>query len=108
MRFVRPLTEEEISKLEAMRRSTVGRVSQRRHMILLSNRHYCIAVLARIFDESENTIRLWINRFETEGIDRLDDRPRSGRPPKVPAASLPLIEKDILKPPTSFGYGFNI
>lgn len=107
MRFVRPLTDEEIAKLEAMRRSAVGRVSQRAQMLLLSNKRRCIADIARTFDASENTIRQWIVRFETEGIDCLDDRPRSGRPPKVKAASLPTIEEDLLTPPRSLGYRFN-
>lgn len=77
-------------------------------MILLSNRHYCVAEIARIFDATEGTVRRWIERFEKEGIDCLADRPRSGRPPKVSAATLPLIERDVLASPASKGYLFSI
>ena len=54
-----------------MRRNEIGRVSQRAHMILLSNRHYCVAEIARIFDATQGSVRRWIERFEKEGIDCL-------------------------------------
>lgn len=99
MRFVRPLTEEEVRRLEVMRRNEIGRVAPRAHMLLLSNRHMCMAEIARIFDLAESTVRLWIQCFEQEGMDSLTDKPRSGRPPKVSAATLCLIERDVLNPP---------
>ena len=108
MRYVRALSRDEVRKLEVMRRCEVGRVSQRAHMILLSNRRYTIAEIARIFDATQGTVRRWIERFEKEGIDCLADRPRSGRPPKVSAATLPLVERDVLASPASKGYLFNV
>lgn len=86
MRFVRELNECEISELETMRRTAVGRVSQRAHMVLLSSQGHCIAKIARIFNASENTVRQWIVRYEAHGVDGLYDKPRSGRPPKLSAA----------------------
>lgn len=91
-----------------MRRNEVSRVSQRAHMIFLLNRHYCVAEIARILDATQGTVRRWIERFEKEGIDCLADKPRSGRPPKVSAATLPLIERDVLTSPASKGYLFSI
>ena len=108
LRFVRSLSDEEIRELEIMRRNEVGRVSQRAHMILLSNRRYSVAEISHIFDATEGTVRRWIERFEKEGIDSLSDKPRSGRPPKVKAAALPLIERDVLTSPVSKGYLFTI
>jgi hypothetical protein len=57
MRPVRELDECEISELETMRRTAVGGVSQKAHMVLLSNRGNCTAKIARLFDASENTAR---------------------------------------------------
>ncbi len=108
MRFVRQLDDDEVCVLEAMGRTAVGRVSQRAHMVLLSNRHYCIAEIARVFDASENTVRQWIERYERDGVDCLDDRPRSGRPPKVSAAVQAAIHEDVLKPPSKLGHAFAI
>ena len=108
MRFVRELDECEISELETMRRTAVGRVSQRAHMVLLSSQGYCIAKVARIFNASENTVRQWIVRYEAHGIDGLCDRPRSGRPPKVSAALRASIEQDVQEDPAELGYLFSI
>ena len=108
MRFVRPLSDDEVRKLEHMRRNEVGRISQRAHMILLSNRRFCVVKIARIFGTREATVRRWIERFEQEGIDCLSDRPRTGRPPKVAADVLPIIERDVLSAPASHGYLFTI
>jgi predicted ArsR family transcriptional regulator len=87
LRFVRPLSDEEVRKLEYTQRNEVGRVSQRAHMILLSNRRFCVVRISRIFGTRQATIRRWIERFEQDGIDCLCDRSRSGRPPKVAAAA---------------------
>ncbi|MGE5572730.1 MAG: IS630 family transposase [Bacteroidota bacterium] len=108
MRYVRSLSDEEVGKLEVMRRNEVGRVSQRAHVILLSNRHYCVAEIARTFDATQGSVRRWLERSENEGIDCLVDKPRSGGPPKVSAAALPLIERDVLTSPASKGYLFSI
>ena len=108
MRFVRQLDDDEVCVLETMRRTAVGQVSQRAHMVLLSNRHYCIAEIARVFDASENTVRQWIERYKRDGVDCLDDRPRSGRPPKVSAAVQAAIHEDVLKPPSELGHAFAI
>jgi transposase len=77
-------------------------------MVLLSNRHFCVSRISKIFDTREAAVRRWIERFEQEGIDSLCDRPRSGRPPKVAAAMLPVIERDVLSSPESHGYLFTI
>ncbi|MGI5927225.1 MAG: IS630 family transposase [Thermacetogeniaceae bacterium] len=86
----------------------VGRVSQRAHMILLSNRRFCVLKISKIFGTREATVRRWIERFEQGGIDSLCDRPRPGRPPKVAAGMLPVIERDVLSTPASHGYLFTI
>jgi hypothetical protein len=53
MRFVRQLNGCEMSQLATMRRTAVGLVSQRAHMVLLSSQGHCIAKIAQIFNVSE-------------------------------------------------------
>jgi transposase len=43
-----------------------------------------IATIAACYDVTDRSIRNWVKRFENEGEDGLDDKPRSGRPPKLP------------------------
>lgn len=108
MRFVRRLSDDEVGKLEHMRRNEVGRVSQRAHMILLSNRRFCVVRISKIVGTREAAVRHWIERFEKDGIDCLCYRPRSGRPPQVSATVLPLIERGMLSYPASYGCLFTI
>jgi transposase len=91
-----------------MRRTAVGRVSQRAHMPILSNRGHCIAKISRIFNAYENTVRRWIVRHEAHGVDGLYDRPRSGRPPTLSVALWASIEQGVQEDPAVLGYPFSI
>jgi len=89
MLFVRPLTDDERRELQRLARTEVGRVSERMHMVLLSGRRYPVPRIAAIFDCDEATVRTRPGRFETEGVDGLRDRPRSGRPRTADAGDRP-------------------
>jgi transposase len=52
-------------------------------MVLLPDPKYCIAEIACILDTSENTVRQCMKRYERDGIEGLDYKPRTGRPPIV-------------------------
>jgi transposase len=56
------------------------RVRQRAHAILLSSKGYTITQLQEIFEVDRDTISVWIDRFEAQGIAGLEDKPRPGRP----------------------------
>jgi len=107
MRFVRELNENEVSELETMRRTAVGRVSQRAHMFLLLSQGCCIAKIAQILNASASTIRQWIVRYEVCSADSLNDKPRIGRPPTVSAAIQASVEKDVRTDPAEFEYRFS-
>lgn len=51
-------------------------------MILLSAGGHSTAKIAELTLFDENTVLYWFNRYETDGIAGLEDRPQSGRPPK--------------------------
>lgn len=57
-----------------------------------------LPMVAACYDVSERSIKNWVQRFEQDGDDGLDDKPRSGRPVRLPpeqAAELKaLIEAD--------------
>lgn len=80
------VTEEQRRELEQASRQAVGRVALRAHMVLLSARGYSVPQIAAIHDCGCDVVRLWLHRYEHEGIWGLEDLPRSGRPPKHPLA----------------------
>ncbi len=57
-----------------------------------------VDVIAACYDVTPKSVQQWVKRFESEGEEGMDDRPRSGRPVRLPpeqAAELKaLIERD--------------
>lgn len=82
-KFVRPLTEEYRMRLhELMKSNASPRKRIRAHAILLSERRYSIDQIADIYQIDRDRVSHWIDRWEKNRFDGLDDEPRRGRPPK--------------------------
>ena len=97
-------TGEERKELERMRRQEVGRVSQRAHMIQMSQNHHNVPELSQIFKTSRVTIRFWIRRFDELGPEGLYDKPRSGRPRKLGKEARDKVKKLMQEDPQNSGY----
>jgi transposase len=73
-------------------------------MVLLSSRHYPVPQIAAIFDCDEATVRTWLGRFETDGVDGLRDHPRSGRPRRAAAGAREVLGQTRDRAPAACGY----
>lgn len=73
------------AELERRARSqTLGvRVVKRARMILLCAGGVSLRQIAERVSISEHQVTLWRRRFLAEGLDGLNDRPRSGRPRRL-------------------------
>ena len=49
-----------------------------------------------------------MHRFEQSGFARLQEAPRSGRPPVLSEALLQAVGKDLRRSPFEFGYTQNL
>ncbi len=84
MRFVSPLDSQAQAALRhLMKTHAVYQVRQRAHAILLSAKGYKVNQLADIFDVDRDAITEWFNRWESGGVEGLENKPRSGRPPSL-------------------------
>ena len=84
MRYVNKITDEDRLVLEQMKRHNHNYMMRTRaHAILLSDEGMDVQSLAQVFDVCRQTISKWINVWETEGVDALMDKPRSGRPSRM-------------------------
>lgn len=101
---VRPLSEQERNDLKRGARREVGRVSERMHAVLLSARGYDVAQIASILEYDEATVRRWIERYEAEGLEGLQDRPRSGRPRSASAVAQDSIRRAMEDSPEACGH----
>ena len=81
-RYIRPLSNEEISELEAGFKSKKSRGFQQRcHALLLSHKGYDIPTICDILGRSNDIIYVWFNNYEKQGISRLKTQPGQGRKP---------------------------
>lgn len=55
-----------------------------------------IEIVAKSYDMSEKSLCRWIKKFETDGIEAMEDKERSGRAPKLPKEKLEEL-KDIIE-----------
>jgi transposase len=82
-RKLRPLTDAERSELERLARSRSEelRLVERAKAILLVYAGQPIQDAAEQVRRHATTVSQWLTRFEQQGLDGLQDAPKSGRPP---------------------------
>ena len=80
-KFVSPLTEELRIGLEEIKGCGIfpERVRNRAHSILLSDRKFTIKEISDIFQLNRDTVSLWIDNRERDGLAGLPDNPGKGR-----------------------------
>ena len=83
-RFIQKLTKSQVLRLAELRdHGGKKRIRQRAHAILLSFEEMTIIEIANVFQCARNTVTGWLNRWESEGMDGLGDKPRPGAPTKL-------------------------
>jgi transposase len=85
---VRKLSTEEMAELKAFYRQTKDvRLRERVQIILLAAEQAMSApAIAKVVQRNDQTVRTWMQRFNSEGLAGLSDDPRPGAPPTVTAA----------------------
>lgn len=85
------------------------RIRTRAQMILLSAEQALKAPqIALIVRDSERTVQRWLKRYQAEGINGLQDAPKSGKPSKVSAAYRQLLLSSVRQRPRSLGLEFSL
>jgi transposase len=85
---VRPY-EAEREQLLALLRSgkTAQRMALRCRIVLLHAEGHSLRSVALQLRVGRNVVRTWCRRFERQGLAGLVDRPRAGRPRRIPQAT---------------------
>lgn len=80
MKHIRKLNQVEKITLEHLYRyGPNARLRERAHMILLSDLHFEINLIARITFHDRDTVSTYINGWDTNGLGALYDAPKAGR-----------------------------
>ena len=79
---VRALSDQEAEELRALAhsRAVEARLRDRARICWLSHQGQRVAAIQAALGVADGTVRLWITRFNTQGLDGLRDRRRGGRP----------------------------
>ena len=105
-----PLSVERVAELDQLYQTTKDvRVRTRAQMVLLSGEKGLVAQeIADIVREDEQTVRRWLKRYLAEGINGLQDAPRSGAPYKVTPAYKEQLIVSVRQRPRSLGQPYSL
>lgn len=107
---VRDLSSDEKSELELLYRQTRDvRIRERTQIILLASEQGMTAPeICKIVRRNDQTVRLWIKRFNAEGIAGLYDEPRPGAPPRVTSAYRERLQDVVRQRPRALGQPYSL
>jgi transposase len=105
---VRAMTEDEVQTLERWARTRKGsvRLAERARVLLWAHAGWWVREVVRLSGLSEPTVRLWLKRFNAQGLDGLKDAPRSGRPPTYTPDQVAEVLAVALTDPRALGLPF--
>jgi transposase len=105
---LRPLTDEEARAIDrlAHSRTEPARTVERARIIWHARGGGRVPALARTLGLCEATVRLWLTRFNAQGLDGLADAPRAGRPPTYTPAEVGAVIAASLTDPAALGLPF--
>jgi transposase len=105
---VRELTGEEQETIRqlAHARTAPARVVERARIVELARQGWRVPAIAADMRLHEQTVRAWLTRFNTAGLDGLKDAPRPGRPTTYTAEQVGEVIATALTNPQTLGLPF--
>src|SRR3954467_3750367 len=106
--LVRAMTAEEEQALRALAQSRTAqaRLRDRARICWLSHQGQRVAAIKAALGIADGTVRVWITRFNAEGLDGLRDRRRGGRPATYTAEQVGELIAVSLTDPQELGLPF--
>jgi transposase len=105
---VREMTAEEQKQIKRLARSRTeaARVVERAQIVSLARQGVGVPAIARRLHLSEKAVRLWLKRFNSQGVEGLQDEPRAGRPPTYTVEQVSEVIATALTKPDALGLPF--
>ena len=106
--FARKLSKKEMVEIKKLLKSTNTRLYKRARVIWLSTtQHLKAPEIAKIVDLHLINVRIWIKRFNRQGIDSFKLRFSLGRPREIRPKQRKQIIKLLKTKPKEFGLSWN-
>jgi transposase len=108
--IVPALSPEQQQELDSLYRTTKdARLRTRAQMVLLSaEKQMKAGAIAEIVRESHVTVLLWLHRYLAEGVEGLEDAPRSGRPKTITSEYQTRLLEVVRQRPRSLELPFSM
>jgi transposase len=105
---LRAMTQDEARTLRAWAhsRTTEARLRDRARMCWLASEGQRVSAIKTELGVADGTVRLWITRFNTDGLDGLRDRRRGGRPATYTPEQVGELIAASLTDPQALGLPF--
>ena len=105
---LRELTSEEQQMIErlAHSRTAEARLVERARMIWHASQGFSVPAIARELGLHPQTVRDWLKRFNTNGVEGLHDLPRGGRPATYSPEQVADVIATALTDPKTLGQPF--
>lgn len=102
------LTEEQLVEIAEGMKSHDKNVAKRATMMHNLHQGYAPSEVADIHAVSTGTVYNWFNRYKAEGLAGLQNKPKSGRPPKADAAYRKRLVEVVDSNPQEHDLGFSV
>lgn len=105
---LREMTEEESESIKrlAHSRTEPARRVERARIIRLASQGERVPIIAKQLHMLESTVRLWLKRFNEQGLAGLEDLPRPGAPPTYTSEQVGEVIATSLTNPKRLGLPF--
>jgi transposase len=105
-----PLEKEALDELDELYRTTKDvRVRTRAQIVLLRyEQGKTVREIASLVRLDEESVRIWLKRYQAEGVAGLQDRPRSGSPGKVTAGYKAKLIATVRRRPRSLDQPYSL
>jgi transposase len=108
MRFVRELSDADAQALgQALAQWRDPCAVRRARAVRLSSKGWTVPRIADALDCTRWSVRRWLDLYEAEGLQGLETKPRSGRPPKADEHYRQVLATTVRTPPRELGLAFN-
>lgn len=105
---VRALTDEEQQEIRrrSQSRTEAARAVERARIVRLASEGLLVPAVAQRLQIAEKVVRLWLKRFNADGLAGLADQPRSGRPATYTPEQVGVVIATALTNPQELGQCF--
>lgn len=102
------LTKEEVEQVQLAMKSDKARIAKRATVLYNVHQGYSVKEVSEMHQVSVATVYNYVERFQSEGIEGLPNKPIPGRPTKATPEYIEVLEQTLESDPQQMGFAFTL